>query len=178
MTLLLLYLLASIDGALCGIRVAGGRSPLIRKRSFYLRWLLRGCFAAQIASLAALALLAVAVQFRDNRAQFKSDLQSSAGRMLWIFMPYAAVVLGTLAVRLIPSTDIRSGTSVMVLGPLTAARPLVVVAGVVCGIAGSRFAETQLLGVLVMALMLSLEAALNEFARRSQEREISAIVGH
>ena len=40
--------------------------------------------------------------------------------MLWIFLPYGALVLFNLALRLLPSTDIRSATSVFMLGLLTA----------------------------------------------------------
>ncbi len=173
MTLVLLYILATIDGALCGIRVAGGRSPLIHKRMFYVRWMLRGVFASQAASVAALLALAAVLAFSAHCLELRSDLQSTASRMLWVFIPYAGVVLLALALRLVPSTDIRSATSVMVLGPLTGVRPFVMIAGVTYGIWQSRLLESRLLGLLVLALMLSLERSLNAVAAQEQAREIA-----
>src|SRR5262249_33807826 len=51
MTLLALYLLALLDGILCGLRTAMGRNALIRKRWYYLRATLRGLLGAQLASM-------------------------------------------------------------------------------------------------------------------------------
>ncbi len=96
--------------------------------------------------------------------------------MLWVFLPYAAVVLLSLALRLLPSIDIRSATSVFVLGPLTAIRPLVMIFGVLYGISASALHSTQLLGGFILLLMLSLEFALNRMAYRKQVREIAQIV--
>jgi hypothetical protein len=176
MTLAMLYLLATIDGALCGFRSAGGRSPLIRKRRYYARALLRGIIAAQVASLVSLAALAVAAAMSSHRAELRADLEQAAGRMLWIFIPYAMMVLGNLTLRLVPSTDVRSATSVMVLGPLTALRPSIMIAGVLYGIWTAQLPATRLLGAVVLALMLGLEVALNRVAARTQGREMSAIL--
>jgi hypothetical protein len=176
MTLALLYLLATIDGALCGIRVAGGRSPLIHKRMFYARWLLRGVLAAQAASFVALVALVAAIGLSAHRLELRADLESAAARMVWVFVPYAIIVLANLALRLVPSTDIRSATSVMVLGPLTGARPFVMIAGVLYGIWASWLLETRLLGLLVLTLMLSLERLLDGAAGKEQAREVAGFV--
>jgi hypothetical protein len=45
--------------------------------------------------------------------------------MPWIFVPYAIAVVGSLMLSVIPSTDLRSATSVFALGPLSAIRSLV-----------------------------------------------------
>jgi hypothetical protein len=110
-----------------------------------------------------------------DRAGLRTDLEAAAERMLWIFLPYAALVIGNILLRLIPSTDIRSATSVMMLGPLTAIRPLVMATGVLYGISASRLWETRTLGLLILALMLSLEFALNLRAAREQRREIDGL---
>ncbi len=60
MILLFLYLLASLDGLLCGCRTAMGRSPLIRKREYYARALIHGFLAAQVVSVMALLALSLA----------------------------------------------------------------------------------------------------------------------
>lgn len=176
MTLLFLYLLALLDGLLCGLRTSMGRCPLIRKRSYYIRSLFRGIVGAQLVSTLALAALLLTSVFSSRRDALRTDLASVAGRMLWVFLPYAALVLLNLALRLIPSTDIRSATSVLMLGPLTAIRPLVMIAGVLYGISASRLLETRLLGVFILALMLSLEFVLNRRAARAQALQIRQLV--
>ena len=95
--------------------------------------------------------------------------------MLWVFVPYAVLLLSNLALRVVPSNDIRSATSVFMLGPLTAIRPLVMTSGVLYGIYSSRLPETRILGMFVRLLMLSLEFALNRHAS-CQEREIRALI--
>ena len=149
-----------------------GRCPLIRKRGYYVRAALSGVVGAQITSTLALFVLALTYTISMRRDELRADLEAAAGRMLWIFLPYAALVLFNLALRLVPSTDIRSATSVLMLGPLTAIRPLVMVAGVLYGISASRLLETRLLGLFVLALMLFLEFALNRRAARAQALQI------
>ena len=176
MTLLVLYLLALLDGLLCGLRASMGRCPLIRKRRYYARAAVRGIAGAQIVSMLALAALLLTITVSSNRGALRADLESAAGRMLWVFLPYAALVLFNLALRVVPSTDIRSATSVLMLGPLTAIRPLVMIAGVLAGLSASRLFETRLLGGLILVLMLSLEFFLNRRAGRAQAAQIRQLV--
>ncbi|HEX3543890.1 MAG TPA: hypothetical protein VHT31_05125 [Candidatus Acidoferrum sp.] len=107
---------------------------------------------------------------------FESISNPVAGRMLWIFLPYAALVLVNLVLRILPSIDIRSATSVFMLGPLTAIRRFVMIAGVVYGISKSSLLETRVLGLLILALMLSLELALNRLASSAQVFRIRKLV--
>jgi len=176
MTLLILYLLASLDGLLCGCRTAMGRCPLIRLRPYYGNSLVRGFVAAQIASIIAAVALACVLLFTPHRSELVADLQAAARRMLWIFLPYAAAVLSALALRLLPSTDIRSASSVFFLGPLTAIRPFLMFVGVLFGIYSARWGETRLLGLIVLTLMLTIEAVLNRLAALQQSRQISSLV--
>jgi hypothetical protein len=111
-TLLVLYLLALLDGLLCGLRTSMGGCPLIRKRGYYVRALVRGIVAAQVVTVLALAALVLTGALSPHRNALRADLESAAERMLRIFLPYAALVLLNLALRLLPSTDIRSATSV------------------------------------------------------------------
>ncbi len=176
MTLFVLYLLASLDGLLCGCRAEFGRCPLIHKMPFYFRAMFRGLVAAQIASLISLATLLVVLRVSSHPAALRSELESAAGRMLWVFVPYAIAVGGGIALRLIPSVDIRSATSVVALGPLTAIRPLLMIAGILYGIWHAQLPETRLLGFLVLAAMLVLELVLNLLAGRRQLHEIAQII--
>jgi hypothetical protein len=112
----------------------------------------------------ALGALLVARRLSVRDDVLRVDLESVAGRMLWIFLPSAALVLVNLVLRILPSIDIRSATSVFMPGPLTAIRRFVMIAGVVYGISKSSLLETRGLGLLILALMLSLELALNRLA--------------
>ena len=176
MTLFVLYVLVLLDGLLCGARVSMGRSAVIAKQSYYLRAQLRGLIGAQIISTIALGALILVAATSPNRSALRGDLEAAAERMLWIFLPYAALVLGNILVRLVPSTDIRSATSVMMLGPLTAIRPLAMIVGVLYGIVRSALWETRLLGLFVLFLMLGLEFVLNQIAARKQSRELDLLL--
>ena len=173
MKLFALYLLASLDGLLCGFHTAAGRCPLIRTRSYYVRALFRGFLAAQFASLLGLLSLLFFLSFSSHRFELRGDLESSAARMLWVFLPYAFIVLLSLSLRLMPSTDLRSATSVFALGPLTAIRPVTMIVGVSSGIYSSRFWESRALSLIVLALMLSVESVLDHLAVHKQSLEIS-----
>jgi len=171
-----LYLLALLDGMLCGVRVSMGRCALIHKRSYYARALVRGLLGAQLISTIALVALLSVMLVSSQRPELRGDLEEAANRMLWVFVPYALLVLASLAARILPSTDIRSATSVFALGPLTAIRPAVMILGVFYGIVASRLAETRMLGLFVLLLMLSLEFFLDRLAGRTQNRELDQLV--
>jgi hypothetical protein len=161
---------------LCGCRTAMGRCPLIRLRPYYAAALLRGFFAAQAASLIAIIALILVFLATPDRGELRGDLELAARRMLWIFLPYAATVLSSLALRLVPSTDIRSASSVFLLGPLTAIRPVLMTAGVLVGIYSAHLLGTRLLGLIVLALMLCVELVLNHLSSRRQSRQIQTLV--
>jgi hypothetical protein len=97
--LFVLYLLALLDGLLCGLRTSMGRSALIRKRSYYVRSAFGGVVGAQITSMLALLALVLTYTLSLRRHELRADLETAAGRMLWIFLPYAALVLFNLALQ-------------------------------------------------------------------------------
>lgn len=175
MTLFVLFLLASLDGALCGCRTSLGRCPLINKRRFYIRGVWRGVIAAQIASWLSFFVLLAVYSIASDKQLLQRELESAAGRMLYIFLPYAALVLANLVLRLVPSLDLRSATSVFFLGPLTAVRPLVMILGVAFGIWRAQLHGTIFLGLFVLGLMLSIEFVLNRYNSREQQVQISTI---
>jgi len=157
---LLLYALATVDGALVGYRVASGRSALVDKRSYFWRSILRGALLVQpaigVAVFVAILLLLVAA----DSGQLTRELVSMCQRMLEVYVPYSALVLGTLALRAVPSTDLRVATSVAVLGPATALRPYVMVAGVLWAALASLRPEILLMATFLAGLMLAFEPLL------------------
>jgi hypothetical protein len=164
LSLVVLYALATLDGAFCGYRAAAGRNALIDKRRYYRRALLRGAALVQGAVVIVGVTLACVLTFSSGQAGLAADLLAAARRMLFVYVPYAAVALIAFAVRLLPSVDFRSATSVFVFGPLTALRPLVAVVGVIYGILPASRTQTRLLGIIVLALMFSVQWSLDRKA--------------
>jgi hypothetical protein len=67
----------------------------------------------------------------------------------------------TFCIRALPSVDIRSITSVLIFGPFTFIRPLIVLVGAVWGVVAAPGAITIAIAVLIVILMLGLEHALS-----------------
>jgi hypothetical protein len=166
MSILLLWLLATVDSAFIGYRDAAGRSALIDKRHYYRRALLRGALLGQIAvaiaGVVAVGMLATSPQ----PARLSEMFDHVAARMLMVYLPYALILTITFFVRAIPSVDIRSITSVLVFGPFTLIRPLVVLAGATWGLLVAPTAGIALLLALIVSLMLGMEFALARLRAR------------
>jgi hypothetical protein len=172
MSVVLLYVLATLDGAFCGYRAAAGRSALIDKRRYYRHALLRGAGLVQLAVALVAVTLGCFLAFSTAQADLIHDLLAAAARALSVYVPYAAVALLAFAVRLLPSVDFRSATSVFVFGPLTALRPVVAVAGVIYAILPASRAQTRLLGIIVLALMFGVQLWLDRKAALEGEASL------
>jgi hypothetical protein len=156
MIALLLWALATADAAFIGYREAAGRSALINKGAYYRRAMIRGAVLGQIAVGAVGAAVAVALVLSPEPRALIDELRLAGSRMLTVYVPYALIILIAFAVRAAPSVDLRSITSVLIFGPFTLIRPLVVVAGVAWGVSAAPSLVTWLLGVLILSLMLGL----------------------
>ena len=157
----LLWLLATVDSAFIGYREAAGRNALIDKRAYFRHALIRGALFGQLAVLiVGVTTAIVLVSVRDAGFLF-SDLELIGARMLMVYVPYALILLITFCVRAIPSVDIRSITSVLIFGPFTFIRPLVVLAGAVWSVLAAPSAITIALTVLIVTLMLGLGSFLS-----------------
>jgi hypothetical protein len=161
LTALLLYALATVDGALVGYRVAGGRSALVDKTSYFRRAILRSALLVQPAIGVAVFVVVLLLLVAADSGQMTRELVVMGQRMLQIYVPYAVIVLGTLALRAVPSIDLRVATSVLVLGPATALRPYVMVAGVLWAALTSLRPEILLMATLLAGLMLAYEPLLD-----------------
>ncbi|HSE18285.1 MAG TPA: hypothetical protein VLB46_14605 [Pyrinomonadaceae bacterium] len=161
MIAVLLWLLATVDSAFIGYREAAGRSALIDKSAYYRHALIRGALFGQLAVLiVGVITVIVLVSVRDAGFLF-SDLELIGTRMLMVYVPYAVILLITFCVRAIPSVDIRSITSVLIFGPFTFIRPIVVLGGAVWGVMAAPSAITIALTVLIVTLMLGLGSVLS-----------------
>jgi L-asparagine transporter-like permease len=166
MSFLLLWLLATVDAAFIGYRDAAGRSALIDKRHYYRRALVRGALVGQIA-VAIAGIVAAGMLFTTPQpARLFETFDQVATRMLMVYIPYALILTATFFVRALPSVDIRSITSVLVFGPFTLIRPLVVLAGAIWGLLVAPTAGVTLLIALIVSLMLGMEYALDRLRAR------------
>lgn len=156
-----LWLLATIDSAFIGYREAAGRNALIDKRAYYRRALTRGALVGQVAVLMVAVITAITLVSSNDSGALFSKMETVGTRMLIVYVPYALMLLITFLVRAIPSVDIRSITSVLIFGPFTFIRPVVVLAGAVWGVVAAPGAITIALTVLIVCLMLGLGGALS-----------------
>ena len=157
----LLWLLATVDSAFIGYREAAGRNALIEKRAYFRRALLRGALFGQVAVLIAGVITAIALVSSGDAGGLFSKLELVGARMLTVYIPYALIILITFCIRAVPSVDIKSITSVLIFGPFTFIRPLIVLAGAVWGVIAAPSAITIVLALLIVSLMLGLEHAMS-----------------
>jgi len=163
----LLWLLATVDSAFIGYREAAGRNALIKKGAYFRRALIRGALFGQLAVLIVGVITALALVSSSDAAALFSKLEMIGARMLTVYIPYALIILITFCIRAVPSVDIRSITSVLIFGPFTFIRPLIVLAGAVWGVVAAPGAITIAIAVLIVSLMLGLEYILSWLRSRS-----------
>jgi hypothetical protein len=152
----LLWLLATLDSTFIGYREAAGRNALINKKAYFRHALIRGALFGQLAVLIVGVITAVALVSSSDAAALFSKMELVGARMLTVYVPYAVILLLTFGIRALPSVDIRSITSVLIFGPFTLIRPLIVVAGAIWGVVAAPGAITIAITVLIVSLMLGL----------------------
>lgn len=165
MTPTLLALLAVVDAAFAGFRAAAGRNARIFKRAYYARSMLRGALsgALLVALLGGLTLLLLATS--ADSAQRYAELLTAGTRMLWVFVPYAALVLGALLVYLFSNHDLRAFATVAILGPFTLLRPWLIAVAAVVGLCATTDWACRTLTVLACGAVVVLGRLLDRSAR-------------
>ena len=124
MTLVLLGVLAFIDGTLCGFRAAAGRNPRIFLWRYYGASMRRGALGA----LFTIGLFLVIGLCLPGEETWGS-LVVAANKLVMVYGVFATLVLAALGLYLSSSFDLGVLASVIVLGPFTLARPLVILGG-------------------------------------------------
>jgi hypothetical protein len=166
MSILLLWVLATVDSAFIGYRDAAGRSALIEKRDYYRHALIRGALVGQIAVAMVGVIAGGILATSPQPARLFETFEQVGTRMLMVYVPYALILTITFFIRTIPSVDTRSITSVLVFGPFTLIRPLVVLAGAIWGLLAAPRIEVLLLLILIVTLMLGMGFALDRLRSR------------
>lgn len=129
MSLIVLPMLVLIDAGFAGFRDAAGRDPRIHKwrDGWYPRAVVRGLIAGAIA----LVVVAVLAGIPGLVFELGADYRRAADAMLLILGPYTLFVLGAFIPYFIPSIEVRTLVSVIVFGPCTLVRPLVILASAI-----------------------------------------------
>jgi hypothetical protein len=160
-----LWLLATLDAAFAGYRAAAGRCALINKRRYYLRAMILGALFGQVAVALAGGMILISLALTSDRQALLRDYNYVGSRMLFVYLPYAAIILLAFLVRLIPSVDIRSITSTVIFGPFTLLRPIVAIGGMIYGVLGALRIEIVVLAAIVLTMMLGAESLLHALRR-------------
>jgi len=158
---LFLALLALLDSMFVGFRSAAGRNPLISKKQFVKRSLLMGLsfglFPVLITGVCGLVILKIS----SDPTLVLEDYLKAVQILLKIYLPYAAIMALAFVLRLVAqSVDMRSFLSVSLFGPMTLARPFVVISGVLYALATLKSPQVAFLLLLMIGLMHGLRLGL------------------
>ena len=127
MTLLLLGVLAFIDGTLCGFRAAAGRNPRLFLWNYYAASMRRG---ALVSLFTIVLFLGLGLVLRAAGGELVwASMTAAAAKLVFVYGIYATLVVAALGLYLSSSFDLGVLASVLVLGPFTLLRPIVILAG-------------------------------------------------
>ena len=162
--LAVVWLLVLLDCSLMGYRLALGTSGLVRKRPAHLRAAGRG---ALLGIVPAAAVTVVALVLVDRGGPSVADEPDAAlARLAVVGGVYAVVILGTWAACIIPTVTVQTVASVVVFGPLTLLRPVIVVLAVGVAVVPDASAPLVALGALVAIPGVVIEPVLDRRVAR------------
>ena len=128
MTAVILCTMALVDGALAGFRAWAGRDGRVVKQQDRVRSGVRGVIAAAVALVAIAAVLLVIM---DATSVTYGELVDAGNRMAVAYAPFCvAVALGFLG-YFSASLESQALSTVIILGPATFLRPIVILAGAI-----------------------------------------------
>ena len=158
----LMIAFAVLDLSFVGFRSAAGRDGRIDKRDYYIRAMLLGAGAGVLLS-AALGLVTVIVmsQMEQPYALF-AEMVVIGQTMSIIFGAYAFLVVAALLVYGVSRHEVRTLSTVAILGPFTLLRPWIVALAFAVGIVPARtlpaIALTGLSCFAVLATGMAIDA--------------------
>jgi hypothetical protein len=157
-TLVLLGVLAFIDGTLCGFRASAGRNPRIFLWGYYGLSMRRGALFALVA-IALFLSVGLALRALGGEPTW-SALLEAAQKLVLVYSVFAALVVAALGLYLVGSFDLGVLASVLVLGPFTLIRPLVIYAGALWAAASSDSLPAAAMSLAAAAVMANFERLL------------------
>ena len=162
-----------LDAGFIGFRDAAGREGRIFKwQGYYQRAVLRGVTAGLLAlgGVGAVAAVALFLGPANTLETWEQALQP----MLAVYSAYTLAVLSALSLWLVPLVEFRTLASVLVLGPFTLIRPLVVLLGALMTMAVSPTVEVFLPACAVVLAGNGLEPLLERRHRRARAAQSPA----
>jgi len=155
-----LAVLALVDLLLAGFRSAAGRDGRIRKASYYREAIRRGAIAGTIVvTLNAVAVWALVATAAEPAAT-SADLLRAGDRCVAVFGVFATVILLAVLFWFAPARELRIVPTLVVLGPLTLLRPLVIAAGLAYAAAEATGWQAWAAAILAGGSMLGVERVL------------------
>jgi len=170
MTVLALASLAVFDVLLSGTRAAAGRDGRIAKPPYYRAAGWRALWAGLVVVAGNAALVAILVATAVDPAAAWAAMERAGARCVEVFGAFATVTLLAILFWFAPVRELRIVPTLVVLGPLTLIRPLVVVGGLLYAVAGSASWRVWLAGVAAGASMIGIEHVLGRRYRRRWQR--------
>ncbi len=152
------WVLVTIDCAFMGYRLAMGRTAVIDKVAYHRRAALRAALVGQV-PLAVVVAVAVALAVGGGGGTARS-LDGAKVRLVTVGGTYAAVILGTWALCVIPSVTVRTAANVVVFGPLTFLRPVIVAVTVAAAVGPDPSVALVAVGALVIVPGVAVEPVL------------------
>lgn len=127
--LLILYVLAVVDGMFVGYRDATGRNPFLAKEKYYLRAMLSAIGLVHIALLFIGGTVALTLWLAADPVATTTSLEAVAATMRTFYLAYAGCVAVGFCAYALPSYDLRSYITISTFGMLTLLRPAVIIMG-------------------------------------------------
>jgi hypothetical protein len=170
MTVVALATLALFDVMLSGGRAAAGRDGRIAKAPYYRAAVARSVPAGAAVIGANAGFVAVLVASAADPGRLWEALLQAGGRAVDVFGAFATLTFLAILFWFAPIRELRIVPTLLVLGPLTLIRPLVIVAGLVYASLGAHDWRVWLVAAVAGASMLGIERVLGARYRPRWQR--------
>lgn len=160
MTVGALILLALFDVLLSGTRAAAGRDGRIAKPPYYREAGVRALWAGVLVVAGNAALVSVLVATAPAPDAAWEAMRHAGVRCVEVFGAFATLTLVAILFWFAPVRELRIVPTLVVLGPLTLVRPLVIVGGLLFAVADAPAGRVWVAAVAAGVSMLGIEAVL------------------
>lgn len=153
----LLAILVVFDAGLAGFRAAAGRDGRIAKGAYFRAAVARsfvGALGVLALNAAIVALLVVTASSTDAAW---ATMTEAAELCVWIFGGFATVTLAAFAFWFSPIEEYRLLSTIIVLGPLTLIRPLIIIGGLAAVCLATPDVRVIVAAVIACVTMLTFE---------------------
>lgn len=166
----LMIAFAVLDLAFVGFRAAAGRNGRIDKRDYFIRAMVSGAaIGVFVSAVLGLVTWIVMTNVAQPYALF-AEMVEIGQKMVLVLGAYAALVVGALVVYGFSRHEVRTLSTVAILGPFTLMRPWIVVLAVLLGFGVARTWPAIALTVISCFAVLGTGAAINAYYAAKQEK--------